>query len=632
MSKSRDLADSAATINYIDTVTSNVQDQIDNIDALPSQTGNTGKFLTTNGTAAAWDAVDVSSEITGTLPVANGGTGVTTSTGTGAVVLSTSPTLVTPALGTPSALVATNASGTAASLTAGVAEALKSATTTVNTSSATAPALGQVLTATGASAATWQDAAAGGSLEATASGTLANGDTVVVNSDGTVSAVTGSSAIEGIGTLTAFNSASSQYMDSVYDEANNKIVVGYKNAGTGSYDAQVGTVSGSSISWGTAVQVHTETSQVMSLTYDKNAGKILFVYAGASILAGRVGTVSGTTISFGTQATLYSGAARVSDITSGYDVNTQKHGVFFIRPVDFYALALVATISGTTVSAGSTTTLLASSSYNGFRPKNVTYDETAQKLVIFYMDQADSEKGKANVCTISGTTISFGTQAEWSAGTVDDIQAAYSPSLNKHMIVWREKANSNYGTSIIATVSGTTITFGDLYVFESSHSTFNAIAWDTTGSKFTVATKPTPSMGNIFTATVTGTAIAFSAATRFITAAAEYNILTYDPDEGKVIGVYRNTSTGYGMSYVWTTGFFSSNMTATNFIGFSDAVYTNGQTATVQIVAAQDDAQAGLTAGQAYYVHADGDLYTTADSVSVYAGVAMSATNIIIKG
>lgn len=40
--------------------------------------------------------------VTGTLPVANGGTGVTTSTGSGNVVLSTSPTLVTPALGTPS--------------------------------------------------------------------------------------------------------------------------------------------------------------------------------------------------------------------------------------------------------------------------------------------------------------------------------------------------------------------------------------------------------------------------------------------------------------------------------------------------------------------------------------------------
>lgn len=38
----------------------------------------------------------------GTLQVAGGGTGVTTSTGTGSVVLSTSPSLTTPALGTPS--------------------------------------------------------------------------------------------------------------------------------------------------------------------------------------------------------------------------------------------------------------------------------------------------------------------------------------------------------------------------------------------------------------------------------------------------------------------------------------------------------------------------------------------------
>lgn len=57
--------------------------------------------------------------VTGTLPVANGGTGVTTSTGTGNVVLSSSPTLVTPNLGTPSALVGTNITGTASGLSIG---------------------------------------------------------------------------------------------------------------------------------------------------------------------------------------------------------------------------------------------------------------------------------------------------------------------------------------------------------------------------------------------------------------------------------------------------------------------------------------------------------------------------------
>jgi hypothetical protein len=45
------------------------------------------------------------------LPVLSGGTGTTTSTGSGNLVLSTSPTLTTPNIGTPSAAVLTNATG-----------------------------------------------------------------------------------------------------------------------------------------------------------------------------------------------------------------------------------------------------------------------------------------------------------------------------------------------------------------------------------------------------------------------------------------------------------------------------------------------------------------------------------------
>ena len=59
-----------------------------------------GTFDTTGSFKQTLGAVNVST-VTGTLPVANGGTGVTTSTGTGSVVLSTSPSLTTPVLGTP---------------------------------------------------------------------------------------------------------------------------------------------------------------------------------------------------------------------------------------------------------------------------------------------------------------------------------------------------------------------------------------------------------------------------------------------------------------------------------------------------------------------------------------------------
>lgn len=45
--------------------------------------------------------INLAGNITGVLPVLNGGTGVTTSTGSGSNALSTSPTFVTPILGTP---------------------------------------------------------------------------------------------------------------------------------------------------------------------------------------------------------------------------------------------------------------------------------------------------------------------------------------------------------------------------------------------------------------------------------------------------------------------------------------------------------------------------------------------------
>lgn len=107
---------------------------------LPSYSGNAGKVLAVNvgGTDAEWIAAGGSGTVTsvavsggttglttsggpitaagtitlaGTLAVANGGTGVTTSTGSGNVVLSTSPTLVSPTLGTPASGTMTNVTG-----------------------------------------------------------------------------------------------------------------------------------------------------------------------------------------------------------------------------------------------------------------------------------------------------------------------------------------------------------------------------------------------------------------------------------------------------------------------------------------------------------------------------------------
>lgn len=95
--------------------------------------GTAGQVMTSNGSGVpTWEAVSGVSVtsfsagttgltpntattgaivLAGTLAVANGGTGVTTSTGSGNNVLSTSPTLVTPVLGTPTSGTLTNCTG-----------------------------------------------------------------------------------------------------------------------------------------------------------------------------------------------------------------------------------------------------------------------------------------------------------------------------------------------------------------------------------------------------------------------------------------------------------------------------------------------------------------------------------------
>lgn len=71
---------------------------------VPTFLSVSGSPITSSGTLAI--------TLSGTaLPVLNGGTGVTTSTGSGNNVLSTSPTFVTPILGTPTSATLTNATG-----------------------------------------------------------------------------------------------------------------------------------------------------------------------------------------------------------------------------------------------------------------------------------------------------------------------------------------------------------------------------------------------------------------------------------------------------------------------------------------------------------------------------------------
>ena len=75
-----------------------------------------------------------------------------------------------------------------------------------------------------------------------------------------------------------------------------------------------------------------------------------------------------------------------------------------------------------------------------------------------------------------------------------------------------------------------------------------------------------------------------------------------------------------------------SNLVNNQYLGIADAAYSDNTTATIQLATSIDDAQSGLAPGGKYYVRRDGTLSPDPDYPVVFAGTAVSATKLIVKG
>ena len=95
--------------------------ELDELHDVSAQSPSNGQTIVYNSSNQLWEknTVSLTAGVNGTLPVANGGTGVTTATGSGSVVLSTTPTLVTPQTNSLSAVPVGSGAGNSLTLAAG---------------------------------------------------------------------------------------------------------------------------------------------------------------------------------------------------------------------------------------------------------------------------------------------------------------------------------------------------------------------------------------------------------------------------------------------------------------------------------------------------------------------------------
>ena len=471
-------------------------------------------------------------------------------------------------------------------------------------------------------------------LNAIASGALASGDTVVVNADGTVSVP--DLTAESLGSDVTFSAATSNWNAIAFDSTNNKVVVVWSDGGNSNYGAaRVGTVDSSdnSISWGTKVTFLSSAVQYVSACFDSANGKIVIAYQAqgdAFQCKAIVGTVSGTDISFGNSVALTSGETKWINIA--YDTSASKVVVVYWTAGTNVGKARVGTVSGTGISFGSE-----ASTVSGIVEGAVVYHAAAARIVT--AGKLDNNTANSAVGVISGTNISFGSATAYGTANAQkkNNSLGYDSASEKVVVFYRDEGDGSDGKASVGTVdaSNNSISFATaVTVTTDTTDKTNVQGFSTAGKIIFVYSDTTNTKGDLKVGTISGTTLSVGSELNLHSGGnVDYWALCEDTTNDRIVIAYEAAGgNGYGISNVYNPAFSAVALTSENYIGLASNGYPDTAGATIDVQGAINDRQSGLTAGQAYYVQTDGTLSETAGTPSVFAGTAISATKMIVKG
>ena len=477
---------------------------------------------------------------------------------------------------------------------------------------------------------------AGKVMDFVASGTLPNGKAVVLKSNGQVEVVAGSGSASNIpsGSLTTFEAASSNRSQIAFDPNDgSKFVLCYVDVGNGENGtAIIGTVSGDTLSFGTPSVFNAGYTVEVSVSFDPaTANQFVAVcsnQSNSSYGTSYVGTVSSTSISFGSGVVFNSsGTARINIAFSGA-ANTY---VIVYKPDSNNGTAVVGTVSGTSSSFGTPMTFQAGNVGSvslSADPNDATKLAVASNI---------SSVGKVAILTRSSTSLTVGTAVTFDSTGQYFANIEYDPiTANRFLLAWSHGA-ANILKAVVGSVSSTTITLGTVLDVHAAHTTGIDVAFDPNNANLAVISYYNSGAGNplmLAQLTLSGTTLTTLTPVVVKSTGTTYPVVGYTSTQsGKIVQAFTDTNnSSYGTAIVSKTETLTTNLTATNFVGIASKAISNTATGPITLQGGISTNQSSLTVGSTYYVQANGTVSTVSTSPAVNIGKALNATTLKLKG
>jgi hypothetical protein len=495
-----------------------------------------------------------------------------------------------------------------------------------------------VLTTNGSGTLGFENQRVAGSTLFTATGAITAGKTVALNSDGTVSQVSssgGSLSLGSYATLTA-GTETDFTRTMIYDPDEGVLVVFYVDSGD--IYGVVGTVTGTSISWGSPVAAGLSvTASTVDAAYDTTRDEFLIVFGigggGPNPIQSIQATVSGGSVSFdgntittlsqiGTDSVRGERGAMVT-----YDPITNRFvlcGVYGLGTA-FFSMG-VPGASGVTWAAPGV--VFSTDVTSRLRPNNKAYNTTNGRSCFAFTRQSEERYHaiEIEVDLLSASVTQTG------GGAVQDVPGqnltggvAYSAAENRYFLPSFRQGQSTAFVQLFSFVSGgapsgfaTTLSF----LPTTSFGRYGiSILYNPGAARLLLFVTETGNAAKVYEQLPGGS---FSAATAISSVARTPSFPVFpvmDETANKLYSLVGNEAAVITPS--------SAASTADNWVGIAESNVSNAATGFVTLLGGINDKQSSLTVGAVYYVDSDGGVTT---SVTPYGkiGKAISATELLV--